>query len=69
VYEDVRTGIRAGVCESCPSAVALKPLSGDVVPFVQLQRRVLRDRREVLVDREEFVGADERTCGDKAVDP
>jgi len=45
------------------------PESGDVVPFEQLQGRVLRDGREVLVDREEFVAADQGARSDETVDP
>jgi len=49
--------------------VGSEPMSGDVVALEQSQGRVPRNRLEVLVDSEQFVGADNRTRGDQAVDP
>ena len=69
VYDDIHTARRGGVCESCQRAVRFRALSGNVVPFEQLQRRVLRDGREVLVDGEELVATDHGARGNETVDP
>jgi len=67
--KDPQTRTPCRVCESGQWAVRFRALSDDVVPFEELQRRVLRDGREVLVDREEFVATDQRARSNETVDP